>query len=84
MGTARVIDPAVPPPYPLRRQRAIFVLLGGVMAFVFALGMAFFAEYRDSSIRSSKDIEQYLRLKVLGIIPSTPKKIRKSFLGFKP
>jgi len=83
MRSVRVIDPAVPPPYPLRRQRAIFVVLGGVMASVFSLGMAFFAEYRDSSIRSSKDIEQYLGLRVIGTIPSTPKKIRKSFLGFK-
>jgi len=84
MGTARVIDPAFPPPYPLRRQRAIFVILGAVMGLVFGLGMAFFAEYRDSSIKASRDVEQYLRLKVLGIIPSTPKKIRKHFLGFKP
>jgi uncharacterized protein involved in exopolysaccharide biosynthesis len=83
MGSAAVIDPAVPPPYPLRRQRALFVVLGGVMASVFGLGMAFFAEYRDSSVRNSKHIEQYLSLKVLGTIPSTPKKIRKSFLGFK-
>jgi len=84
MGSARVIDPAVPPPYPLRRQRAMFVVLGGIMGLVFGLGMAFFAEYRDSSMKDSKDIEQYLGLKVLGTIPSTPKKIRKSFLGFKP
>jgi len=84
MGSAGVIDPAVPPAYPLRRQRAIFLVLGGIMASVFGLGMAFFAEYRDSSVRSSKEIEQYLALKVLGTIPSTPKEIRKFFLGFKP
>ena len=83
MGSVRVIDPAVPPPYPLRRKRAIFVVLGGIMGLVFGLGMAFFAEYRDSSIKTSKDIEQYFRLKVLGIIPSTPKRKRKFFLGFK-
>jgi len=83
MGSVRVIDPAVPPPYPFRRQRAIFVVLGGVMASVFGLGMAFFAEYLDSSIKTSKDIEQYLPLKVLGIIPATPKRRRKFFLGFK-
>ena len=83
MGSVRVIDPAVPPPYPLRRKRAIFVVLGGIMGLVFGLGMAFFAEYRDTSIKTSKDIEQYFRLKVLGIIPSTPKRKRKFFLGFK-
>jgi len=83
MGSARVIDPAVPPPYPLRKQRAILVVLGGFMGMAFGLGMAFFAEYRDSSMKSSKDLEQYLHLKVLGIIPSTPKKGRKFFLGFK-
>jgi uncharacterized protein involved in exopolysaccharide biosynthesis len=83
MGSARVIDPAVPPPYPLRRKRAIFILLGGMMSLVFGLGMAFFAEYRDSSMRTSKHIEEYLHSRVLGIIPSTPKKIRKTFLGFK-
>jgi len=83
MGSARVIDPAVPPPYPLRRKRAMFILLGGTMSLVFGMGMAFFAEYRDSSIKISKDIEEYLHSRVLGIIPSTPKKIRKDFLGFK-
>ncbi len=83
MGSARVIDPAVPPPYPLRRKRAIFILLGGVMSLVFGLGMAFFAEYRDSSMRTSRDIEEYLHSRVLGIIPSTPKKIRRTFLGFR-
>ena len=83
MGSARVIDPAVPPPYPLRRKRAIFILLGGVMSLVFGMGMAFFAEYRDSSLRTSKGIEESLHSRVLGIIPSTPKKIRRNFLGFK-
>ncbi len=83
MGSAKVIDPAVPPPYPLRRKRAMFVLLGGMMSLVFGLGMAFFAEYRDSSLRTSKGIEELLGSRVLGIIPSTPKKIRKYFLGFK-
>lgn len=83
MGSARVIDPAVPPPYPLRRKRAIFILLGGMMSLVFGLGMAFFAEYRDSSLRTSKGIEESLGSRVLGTIPSTPKKIRKYFLGFK-
>jgi len=83
MGSARVIDPAMPPPYPLRRQRAILVVLGGIMGLAFGMGMGFFAEYRDSSLKSSKDIEQHLRLRVLGIIPSTPKRRRKWFLGFK-
>ena len=83
MGSAGVIDPAVPPPYPLRRQRAIFLVLGGIMASVFGLGMAFFVEYQDSSVANSRDIEHYLHLKVLGTIPSTAKKIRKRFLGFK-
>ncbi|MFB0528301.1 MAG: GumC family protein [bacterium] len=83
MGSARVIDPAAPPPYPLRRKRAIFILLGGMMSLLFGLGMAFFVEYRDSSLRTSKHIEESLHSRVLGIIPSTPKKIRKSFLGFR-
>ncbi|MDH5662249.1 MAG: Wzz/FepE/Etk N-terminal domain-containing protein [Elusimicrobiota bacterium] len=83
MGSAMVIDPAVPPPYPMRRKRVIFILMGGIMSLVFAMGMAFFAEYRDSSMRTSRDIEEYLHSRVLGVIPSTPKNIRKTFLGFR-
>ncbi|NIM03689.1 hypothetical protein GTN66_06035 [bacterium] len=83
MGSAMVIDPAIPPPYPLRRKRALFIFLGGIMSLVFGLGMAFFAEYRDSSVRTSRGIEESLHSRVLGIIPSTPKKIRKTFLGFR-
>jgi len=83
MGTARVVDPAVPPPYPLRRQRGIFVVLGGLMGLMFGMGMAFFFEYRDSSIRDYRAIEQSIHLKVLGVIPSTPRSKRRYFLGFK-
>jgi len=83
MGSAMVIDPAAPPPYPMRRKRVIFILMGGIMSLVFGMGMAFFAEYRDSSMRTSKDIEEFLHSRVLGIIPSTPKNIRKTFLGFR-
>ena len=83
MGSAMVIDPAVPPPYPIRRKRVMFILLGGMMSLVFGMGMAFFAEYRDSSMKTSKDIEEFLHSRVLGIIPSTPKEIRKTFLGFR-
>lgn len=85
IGTVRIIEPALVPIYPTKHspwRKLQYLVLGFIGAGIFGFGLAFFAEYQDHSLKTSKDVEQYMKSKVLGTIPLTPKKKRKCFLGF--
>jgi protein tyrosine kinase modulator len=65
----RVMDPPNLPEKPTFPDRPMFALggLGGGLAF--GLGLAFLLELRDKSIRGEKDVEFYLKLPTLGLVP---------------
>ncbi len=43
--------------------------LGLVLGLIFGLGIAFFLEYLDTSVKSLEDVERYLQVPVLAVIP---------------
>ena len=43
--------------------------LGAVVGLVFGLGIAFFLEYLDTSVKTLEDVEKYLQVPVLAVIP---------------
>jgi capsular exopolysaccharide synthesis family protein len=43
--------------------------LGAVVGLVFGIGVAFFLEYLDTSVKSLEDVERYLQVPVLAVIP---------------
>jgi len=45
------------------------LILGAVVGLVFGLGIAFFLEYLDTSVKSLEDVERYLQVPVLAVIP---------------
>ena len=45
------------------------LLLGGIVGLVFGIGIAFFLEYLDTSVKSLEDVERYLQVPVLAVIP---------------
>ena len=81
-GGVEIIDPASPPVYPLRRKKALIVVLGFIMSVIFSISTALFIEYKDQSLKTERDIEQYLDLPVLGVVTLCPTKHKKNFLGF--
>jgi polysaccharide chain length determinant protein (PEP-CTERM system associated) len=66
----RVLDPASLPSKPSFPNRPMFALggLGGGLAL--GLGLAFFLELKDNSLRTERDAEFALRLPVLAMIPA--------------
>jgi uncharacterized protein involved in exopolysaccharide biosynthesis len=66
----RVLDQASLPDRPSFPNRPLFALggLGGGLAL--GLGMAFVLEARDRSLRTERDVEFYLRVPSLALIPS--------------
>lgn len=45
------------------------LILGAVVGLIFGIGIAFFLEYIDTSVKSLEDVERYLQVPVLAVIP---------------
>jgi succinoglycan biosynthesis transport protein ExoP len=45
------------------------LMLGAVVGMIFGIGIAFFLEYIDTSVKSLEDVERYLQVPVLAVIP---------------
>jgi capsular exopolysaccharide synthesis family protein len=66
----RVVDTAVVPQNPIKPRVVLTLFLGLIGGLGVAIGLAFFVNYLDDSIKNQDDIETYLRLPFLGYIPN--------------
>jgi len=60
---------AEPPPTPSVKRRRITIVIGGLAGFFLALGVIVLSELVDFTVKSRFDLENILRIKVLGILP---------------
>src|SRR2546430_6499101 len=65
-----VVDYAIVPDFPVGPARMRSVMLAFVLALALGGGLALFLEYLDDSIHSTDDVEKFLRLPALAVIPS--------------
>lgn len=72
IGSARVVDLAIPPKTPIKPRTKRNMLFGGVVGLMLGIGLAFFQEYLDRSVRSVGDLERRVNLPVFGVIPEIP------------
>lgn len=66
----RIVDRAERPRAPVTPRKLLSLLLSLSGGFVLALGLAFFFEYLDSSLKSPDEIKAYLGLPTLGMVPA--------------
>jgi len=60
---------AEPPSYPARPRVGLNLTLGMLVGLVIGIGLAFFIEYLDTSVKTMDDVESLLGVPVLAIIP---------------
>src|SRR4029077_6614940 len=60
---------AEPPSFPVRPRVGLNLMMGALVGLVVGLGLAFFIEYLDTSVKTMEDVESLLGLPVLAIIP---------------
>jgi capsular exopolysaccharide synthesis family protein len=64
-----VIDTAKPGARPVRPNKPLNIALGVIIGLVVGVGLAFFIEYLDTSVKTIDDVEKALGSPVLGVIP---------------
>jgi capsular exopolysaccharide synthesis family protein len=65
----RVIDPATVPTGPIKPRVLLNLTIGLILGLASGVGLAFFQEYLDKTLKTPDDVEQYLRLPSLGVLP---------------
>jgi len=72
-----ILDMAAEPRVPISPRKRANLMIGAAVGLFFGIGAAFFLDYLDNTFRTPDDIEKYLGLSVLGVIP----KIRETGLS---
>jgi len=73
--TVEIIEMAKPPAEdePVRPQIALNLALSILVGLVAGIGLAFFVEYIDTSIKTVEDVERYMKVPVMAVIPQKVK-----------
>jgi polysaccharide biosynthesis transport protein len=66
---AEIVDTAKPGMKPVKPNKPLNIALGIVIGLVVGIGLAFFIEYLDTSVKTIDDVERALQSPVLGVIP---------------
>jgi len=64
-----VLAHAQPAAFASSPNKPLNLILGAVLGLAFGLGIAFMLEFMDTSVKSIEDVERYLKVPVLAVIP---------------
>jgi capsular exopolysaccharide synthesis family protein len=78
----RVVDYAIAQKKPVAPRRTMIVALAFILSFCLGVGLAFLIEYMDDSVRTTEDIENFLRLPSVALIPQVGVAKQKRLLAF--
>jgi succinoglycan biosynthesis transport protein ExoP len=65
----RIVDPAQPPTTPTKPRVPLNLAIGLILGVCAAAGAAFVQEQMDNTLKTSEDVEQFLRVPSLALIP---------------
>jgi capsular exopolysaccharide synthesis family protein len=65
----QIVDWATPGKAPVKPNKTVNIVLGLVFGLVMGIGLAFFIEYLDTSVKTIDDVERTFQAPVLGVIP---------------
>lgn len=72
-----IFEEAVPPEKPFSPRWALNLALSLFVGGVFGVGLAFFIEYLDTSVKTVDDVERHLNTPVIGVIPQKVKPLNQ-------
>ena len=75
---AKIWEKAEPAIRPAKPKVAAYMALAALLGLVIGVGLAFFIEYLDTSVKTLDDVERYLQIPVLAVIPKDVSMLIKS------
>jgi succinoglycan biosynthesis transport protein ExoP len=69
VSNIRIAEKAPLPISPIKPKKKFNVILSIVLGLLTGIGLSFFWEYLDRSLRTEEDVERYLALPVLSVVP---------------
>ena len=69
-NSVEVIDKAITPENPVKPNKSMNVLISAVLGCMIGLFIVFAIEYMDNKIKTPQDIEKYIGVPILGVIPN--------------
>lgn len=73
ISSVQIIDAAVVPKRPLKPRKAFNLLVAFLVGSVGGVLAAMFVEYMDDTIKGPDDVERFLKIPLLGMVPSSKK-----------
>lgn len=67
-----IVDPAITPTHPIKPKKAQNLLLGLLFGLALGIGLAFFLEYLDDTIKNADEAKRAMGLPLLATIPHIP------------
>jgi capsular exopolysaccharide synthesis family protein len=68
----RVVDPAAVPRGPVRPNKRLAVMLGLIVGGLLGVGLAFFLDYLDNTVKTPEDVRTHLGMPLLAVVPECP------------
>ncbi|MBT6230197.1 MAG: polysaccharide biosynthesis tyrosine autokinase [Candidatus Scalindua sp.] len=63
-----ILDPALVPRRPIGPTRNSQIMKGAIFGLALGIGLAFFLDYLDNTVKSTEDVENYLKATLLGLV----------------
>lgn len=70
-GNVQILDEAVVPEAPISPNKILNIIVAFFIGLMLSFGLSFIIEYYDNTIKTEEDIEKYIGLPVIGVIPRT-------------
>ncbi|MCJ7541602.1 MAG: DUF4388 domain-containing protein, partial [Desulfobacterales bacterium] len=70
----RIVEEAIIPKWPLSQNKSRNLMMGFIFGLIGGIGLVFFFEYLDRSLRTEEDVQNYIGLPVLSVIPEAGNK----------
>ena len=72
-GDIQIMDRAQIPNKPVKPKKTLNVAIALFLGLIVSVGISFLLEYQDNTIKTEDDIDRYLELPVIGVIPKAGK-----------
>jgi capsular exopolysaccharide synthesis family protein len=72
-NNVRLLEEAIVPAAPVRPRKVLNLAAGLLLGLVLGFGTVFFVDYLDNTIKNAEDIEQYLGVPLLALVPARRK-----------